>query len=150
MSNLKERVASDVTDALKKKETLRLDTVRLLKTEIMKFETLGKTRKEAKDDDVISLISRMIKQRNEAAELFRKGDREEMAKKEEAEIKILQDYLPPQLSNEELEKIVKETILQLGATDKSAMGKVMGAVMGKVKGQTTGAAVKSVVSKLLP
>jgi uncharacterized protein YqeY len=58
--------------------------------------------------------------------------------------------LPPQLSNEELEKIVKETISQLGANDKSAMGKVMGAVMGKVKGRANGAAVKSVVIKMLP
>ena len=150
MPNLKERVTSDITDALKKKENLRLDTVRLLKTEIMKFEMSGKSRKEAKDDDIISLIPRMIKQRHEAAELFRKGNREEMAEKEEAEIKILKDYLPPQLSNEELEKIVKETISQLGANDKSAMGKVMGAVMEKVKGQANGAAVKSVVIKILP
>ncbi len=150
MSNLKERVTSDLTDALKKKENLRLDTIRLLKSEIMKFEMSGKTRKESKDDDIISLISRMIKQRHESAELFRKGKREEMATKEEAEIKILQDYLPPQLSNEELEKIVKETISQLEANDKSAMGKVMGAVMGKVKGQASGAAVKSIVVKLLP
>ncbi len=150
MSNLKEQITSDLTDALKKKESLRLDTVRLLKTEIMKFEMSGKTRKEAKDDDIISLISRMIKQRHEAAELFRKGHREEMAKKEEAEIKILEDYLPPQLSKEELENIVKETISQLGANDKSAMGKVMGAVMGKVKGQANGAAVKSFVMKMLP
>tara|TARA_B100000315_G_scaffold108403_1_gene99499 strand:+ start:1637 stop:2089 length:453 start_codon:yes stop_codon:yes gene_type:complete len=150
MPNLNERVTSDLTDALKKKETLRLDTIRLLKTDIMKFEMSGKTRKEAKDDDIISLISRMIKQRHEATELFRKGNREEMAKKEEAEIKILQDYLPPQLSNEELEKIVKETISQLGANNKSAMGKVMGAMMGKVKGKADGAAVKSVVMKMLP
>ena len=149
MSNLKNRITSDLTDALKKKENLRLDTVRLLKAEIMKFEMSGKTRKEAKDDDIISLISRMIKQHHEAAELFRKGNREEMAKKEEAEIKILQDYLPPQLSNEELEKIVKETISQLGTNDKSTMGKVMGAVMGKVKGQANGAAVKGIVVKLL-
>ena len=109
MLNLKERVTSDLTDALKKKENLRLDTVRLLKTEIMKFEMSGKTRKEAKEDDIISLISRMVKQRLEAAELFRKGNREEMAAQEEAEIKILQDSLPLQLPNEELEQIVKTT-----------------------------------------
>jgi hypothetical protein len=72
-----------------------------------------------------------------------------MAQQEEDEINVLQDYLPPQLSNEELEKIVKETISQLGANDKTAMGKVMGAVMGKVKGQTEGTVVKNIVGKLL-
>lgn len=150
MSNLKERVNSDLTDALKKKETLRLGTIRLLKAEIMKFEMSGKTKKDAKDDDIIPLISRMIKQRRDSAEQFRKGNREEMAKNEEEEIKILQGYLPPQLSHEDLEKIVKETIAQLGANGKPAMGKVMGAVMGKVKGQADGAVVKSVVVKMLP
>ncbi len=149
MSSLKERVNSDLTDAMKKKETLRLGTIRLLKAEITKFEMSGKTKKEAEDDDIISVISRMIKQRRDSAEQFRKGDREDMAKNEEEEIKILQDYLPPQLSIEDLEKIVKETISELGANDKSAMGRVMGAVMGKVKGQADGNAVKDVVMKML-
>lgn len=149
MSKLKERIYSDLTDAMKKKETLRLGTIRLLKAEITKFEMSGKTRKKAEDDDIIPLISRLIKQRRDSAEQFRKGDREEMAKNEEEEIKILQDYLPPQLSIEDLEKIVKETISQLGANDKSAMGKVMGAVMGKVKGQADGNAVKGIVEKML-
>lgn len=149
MSELKKRIHKELIEALKKKETLRLDTLRLLKAEIQKFEISGKTRKETDDSDVISMVFRLIKQRRESAELFRKGDREEMAKKEEDEIKVLEDYLPPQLSEDELEKIVRETISQLGATDKSAMGKVMGAVMGKVKGQTDGNAVKNIVGKLL-
>ena len=149
MSKLKKRINTDIIDAMKKKETLRLDTLRLLKAEIMKFEVSGKTKKEAEDDDIIPLISRQIKQRREAAEQFRKGNREEMALKEERETKILEEYLPPQLSAEELEKIVQETITQLGTKDKSAMGKIMGAVMGKVKGQADGNAVKSIVVKLL-
>ncbi len=115
----------------------------------MKFEVSGKEKKEAGDADIIPLVSRMIKQRHEAAELFRKGNREEMAEKEEGEAKILQEYLPPQLSQEELEGIVQETITQVGAKDKSAMGKVMGAVMAKVKGQTDGNTVKGIVGKLL-
>ena len=149
MSKLFERITSDMTEALKNRETLRLDTIRLLKAEIMKFEVSGKTRKEAEDADIISLLSRQIKQRREAAELFRKGNREEMAKKEEDEIIILKDYLPPQLSDEDLEKIVRETMEQIGAKDKSSMGKLMGAVMGKVKGQADGNAVKNIVGKLL-
>ncbi len=149
MSSLKERIVTDLTDAMKKKDASRLDTIRLLKAEIMKFEVSGKEKKEAGDADVITLVSRMIKQRHEAAELFRKGDREEMAEKEEVEAKILQEYLPPQLSQEELERIVQETITQVGAKNKSAMGKVMGAVMTKVKGQTDGNIVKGIVGKLL-
>ena len=149
MSKLKQRITSDLTDALKKKDALRLGTIRLLKTEIMKFEVSGKTKKEAEDADIIPLVSRLIKQCREAAEQFQKGGREEMVQKEEGEIKILEEYLPPQLSTEEIEKIVQETITQLGAKDKSATGKVMGAVMGKVKGQTNGAAVKSIMETLL-
>ncbi len=149
MSNLKERIAKELIEALKKKETVRLDTLRLLKAEIMKFEVSGKTKIEAEDSDVLTMVSRLIKQRREAAELFRKGDREEMAQKEEGELKILEDYLPPQLSNEDLGKIVRETMEQVGARDKSAMGKIMGSVMAKVKGQADGNAVKNIVVRLL-
>ena len=126
MSKLKQRIDAEIIDALKKKETMRLDTIRLLKAEIIKFEVSGKTKIKATDEEIIPLVSRLIKQRREAAELFRKGDREAMAQKEEDEIKFLEEYLPPQLSAEELEKIVRGTIRQLGASDKSAMGKVMG------------------------
>ncbi len=149
MSNLKERIATDLKEAMKKRETGRLDTIRLLKAEVMKFEVSGKEKKEAEDADIIPLVSKMIKQRHEAADIYRKASREEIAVKEEGEAKILEEYLPPQLSPEELEKIVQETITQLDAKDKSAMGKVMGAVMAKVKGQTDGNAVKDIVGKLL-
>lgn len=149
MSKLKERIESDLIEAMKNKQSLRLDTLRLLKAEVIKFELSGKTKVKAEDDDIIPLISRLIKQRRESAGLFRKGNRDEMALKEEEEIKILQEYLPPQLSNEELEKIIKETIAEVGTNDKSAMGKIMGAVMKKVKGKADGAAVKSIVGKIL-
>ena len=149
MSNLRKRIISDLTEAMKKRETSRLDTIRLLKAEMMNFEVSGKSKKEADDSDIIPLISRMIKQRHESAELFRKGGREEMAEKEESEVKILQEYLPPQLSGEEIEKIVRETIAQFNTNDKGTMGKVMSTVMAKVKGQADGTTVKGIVGKLL-
>ena len=149
MSNLKERITKDLTEAMKKKDSLRLDTLRLLKAEIMKFEVSGKTKVEAGEDEVLTLVNRLIKQRREAAEQFRAGGREEMARKEEEELKVLQDYLPPQLSAEAIEKIVRETMTQTGTKDKSGMGKLMGAVMGKVKGQADGTAVKAIVEKVL-
>lgn len=149
MSRLKSRIIEDLTQAMKSKETFRLGTIRLLKAEIMKFEVSGKTKIEAQDVDIVSLVSRMIKQRRESADIFRKGDREEMADREEGEIEVLKDYLPPQLSDEETEKIVRDTIEQLGAKDKSAMGKVMGPIMKKVKGQADGKKVKSIVEELL-
>lgn len=149
MSNLKERITKDLTEAMKKKDTLRLDTLRLLKAEIMKFEVSGKTKVEAGDAEILTLVGRLIKQRREAAEQFRAGGREEMARKEEAERVILEDYLPPQLSAEALEKIVRETMEEMGVKDKSGMGKLMGAVMGKVKGQTDGTVVKAIVERVL-
>lgn len=149
MSNLKERITKDLTEAMKKKDSLRLDTLRLLKAEIMKFEVSGKTKVEAGEDDILTLVNRLIKQRREATEQFRAGGREEMARREEEELKVLQDYLPPQLSAEALGKIVRETMTHMGVKDKSGMGKLMGAVMGKVKGQADGTAVKAIVEKAL-
>lgn len=149
METLRKRIFSDLIEAMKKKEAVRLDTLRLLKAEIMKFEVSGKAKVEADDAEILPLVTRLIKQRREAAEQFRKGGREEMALKEEAELKVLEDYLPAQLTAGELEQIVREAIEQAGAKDKAAMGKIMGAVMGKVKGKADGATVKSAVEKLL-
>ncbi|MBI5186330.1 MAG: GatB/YqeY domain-containing protein [Nitrospinae bacterium] len=149
MSDLRKRIFSDLIEAMKKKEAVRLDTLRLLKAEIMKFEVSGKAKVEAGASEILPLVTRLIKQRREAAEQFRKGGREEMAMKEEAELKVLEDYLPAQLTAGELEQIVREAIEQVGAKDKAAMGKIMGVVMGKVKGKADGATVKSTVEKLL-
>ena len=143
---LKEQIVADMTAAMKAR-TPDLDALRMLKADIMKYEVSG-ANKVATDDVVLDIIKRAIKQRKEAAEGFEKGGNKAMAQKELEEIKVLGKYMPEQLSEDEVKKIVQETIDQMNAGP-GDFGKVMGAVMGKVKGQADGSVVNKVVKELL-
>ncbi len=134
--------------AMKAKEELKVSALRMLKAAVLKFETSG-DRKEATDEDVLTLIGKEVKQRKDAAEEFKKGNRPEMAEQEEKEMAILQAYLPAQMSEEELRGIIKEVIAQTGAGSKSDMGKVMGALMPKVRGRADGGVVNKLVGEML-
>jgi len=94
-------------------------------------------------------VQRQVKQHKESIEAFTKGGREELARKERAELEILKTFLPQQLSSEEIKKMVEETITQLPEQDRNNFGKVMGAVMGRVKGKADGNTVGKVVKELL-
>lgn len=146
---LKQQIQQDMIAAMKAKEEIKVSALRMLKAAILKFETSG-DRKEATDEDVMVLLGREVKQRKDAIEGFKTGNRPEMAAQEEAEMKILQEYLPAQLSEEDLKKIIAETIQQVGATSKADMGKVMGALMPKVKGKADGGMVNKLVGAMLP
>ncbi|MBN2306656.1 GatB/YqeY domain-containing protein [Candidatus Peregrinibacteria bacterium] len=143
---LKEQIVADMTAAMKSKDP-SLSTLRMLKADIMKYEVSG-ANMVATDDVVLDLIKRAIKQRKEAAEGFTQGGNKEAAQKELDEIKILEHYMPEQMSEEQLKKIVQEVITQLSAGP-ADFGKVMGAVMGKVKGQADGGLVNKIVKELL-
>lgn len=143
---LKEQIVADMTAAMKTRAP-ELDTLRMLKADIMKYEVSGAD-KVATDDIVLDIIKRSIKQRREAAEGFTQGGNTASAQKELDEIKMLEKYMPEQMSEEEVKKIVQETITQMSAGP-ADFGKVMGAVMGKVKGQADGGLVNKVVKELL-
>ncbi len=144
---LLERLQEDLKQAQLAKDEVKISTLRLLISEIHNGEIQkGGT---LEDREIISVVQREAKKRKEAAAGFRQGQREEQAQKEEAELKILESYLPSQLSNEELTKIVEDTINELGANSLQDMGKVMGTVMGKVKGQTDGEVVSGIVREKL-
>lgn len=145
---LKHKIQADMIAAMKAKEELKVSALRMLKAAILKFETSG-DRKEATDEDVLMLIGKEVKQRKDAAEEFRKGNRPEMAEKEEQEMAILQVYLPAQMGEEELRTIIKEVIAQTGASSKADMGKVMGALMPKVRGKADGGVVNKLVGEML-
>ncbi len=147
MSNLKAKIISDLTAAMKAREELKLSTLRMLKAEIMKFETSGAD-KVATDEVVVDLIKKGIKQRREAAEGFTKGGNAASAEKELAEIKILEAYLPAQMSESDLKSIAKLVATEMNATQ-ADFGKVMGAVMGRVKGKADGGMVSKVVKEVL-
>ena len=145
---LKEQIIKDLTEAMKAKDELRLSTLRMLKAAIMNYEVSGADM-VATDDVVVDLVKKGIKQRKEAAEGFEKGGNKEAAQKELDEIKILEAYMPEQMSEDQVKAIVQETITQTGASGPQDFGKVMGAVMGKVKGQADGGMVNKVVKELL-
>lgn len=130
---------------MKAKEETRLGALRLLKAAIAKFEAAGKEKKEASDDEVLQIIGKEVKQRKDSIDAYRKGGREDLAAKEEAELNILQAYLPAQISEEELKKVISQVISQISAQGQGDFGKVMGAVMAQVKGKAEG----QTVSKLL-
>ena len=104
---------------------------------------------ELKDEDILQVITRMVKQRNDSAEQFTKGDRPELAAKEREEIAVLGGYLPAALPEAELEQLVKEAITEAQAESKKDMGKVMKVVMPKVAGRADGKAVNQMVARLL-
>jgi uncharacterized protein len=148
--SLKEQVQKDMIEAMKAKEEIRLGALRMLKAEIMKFEVSGTEKKEAKDEDVIQLIGKQVKQRDDAAQQYKAGNRPELAEKEEKEAEILKKYLPAQMSEAEVKKIIEDTIKELGATSKADLGKVMSAIMPKVKGKADGKLINQLVQQLLP
>jgi uncharacterized protein len=145
---LKNQIQSEMMEAMKAKDDLKVSALRMLKAAILKFEVSGE-RKEASDSDILSILSKEIKQRQDSAEQFRKGDRIEMAEKEEKEIDILKAYMPPQLGEDEILKLAEEAIAVSGASKKNEMGKVMAVLMPKVKGMADGAVVNKIVLSLL-
>ncbi|MBI2020816.1 GatB/YqeY domain-containing protein [Candidatus Daviesbacteria bacterium] len=142
-----DQIQEDLKAAQLNQDQIKVSTLRLLLSEIHNAEIAKGS--QLSDEDVIAIVSRELKKRKEAAAGFRAGNREEQAQKEEAEGKILEAYLPAQLSNEELTKIVEDSINEVGAKGLADMGRVMGVVMGKVKGQADGGMVSSIVKKKL-
>jgi len=128
------------------RDKVKVSTLRLLVSEIHNAEIKQGV---LTDQDLISVIQREVKKRREAAEGFRKGGREDSAQKEESEAKILQGYLPSQMTDEELTAVVEQAITEVGANSVSDMGKVMGAIMGKVAGQADGTRVSTIVKERL-
>ncbi len=129
---LQERIERDFLAALKAREELRVSTLRMVKT-ALKHREVAEMR-ALTDADVIEVLKGLIKQRREAIEQYRQGGRPELAEKEAREIEILEGYLPAPLSDAEIERVVVETILELGAKTVKDMGPVMKAVMAKLAG----------------
>ncbi len=146
---LKHQIQEDMLHAMKAHENVKVSALRMLKAAILKYEVSGE-RKEATDQDVLTIIGKEIKSRRDSIEQFKAGNRMEMAENEEKEIAVLMAYMPPQMSEDELKKVAAEVIASMGAKSKADLGKVMGAMMGKVKGMADGDMVSKVVKELLP
>ena len=145
--SLKERLNRDLKEAMKAKDTFRRDTIRFLMSAIKQVEV--DTRKELSDEDIVKIIQKSLKQRQEAAKQYKEGGREDLYEKEMKEAAILEEYLPKQLSDEELESELKAIIAEVGATSMKDMGKVMGAATKKLAGRADGRRINEMAKKLL-
>ena len=151
VSDLKERLRTDLTASIKARDELRSSTLRMALTAITNAEVAGKSARELTDEDVVGVLAAEAKKRREAAEAFDDAGRTESAAKERAEAEVLADYLPTPLTDEEIRELVTSTIDSLGVRDDGmkAMGRVMGVVTPQVKGRADGGAVAAEVRRQL-
>jgi uncharacterized protein YqeY len=145
--NLLERLNQDMKNAMKNKEKDRLSVIRMVKSSLQNEKY--KLGRELTDDDSLTVLNRELKQRKDSLHEFEQANREDLASKLRDEIVVLEDYMPEQLSEEEVTQIVQETIAEVGASTKGDMGKVMGAIMPKVKGKADGGLVNRLVQQHL-
>jgi len=148
--SLKEKITADLKDAMKSGDTTKRDTLRLLDSTIKNAEIEKKKREEGlSDEEILEVIARAVKQRNDSITQYIDGGRPELAEKEKIELDILKTYLPEQMSEDEIRKVVKEIISASTAVSASDMGKIMGQAMGKMKGKADGNVVKKIVGEEL-
>jgi hypothetical protein len=149
VNELKERLRADLTDAMRSRDQVRLRTLRMALTSITNEEVSGATVHELSDEDIVKILAREAKKRREAAEAYEAAGRADQAEAERAEGDVLADYLPAQLSDEELASLVSAAITETGAAGMPGMGKVMKAVTPQVAGRADGARVAAEVRRQL-
>jgi hypothetical protein len=146
--SLKDRLANDFKEAMKAKDRIRKDTVNLARAAVKQYEV--DNREELDEQGVIAILTKQVKMRKDALSDFEKAGRTDLWDSYNKEIEILMEYLPKQLTEDELRSIVKETAADLGIeSGRQNMGKLIGAVMAKVKGLADGGQVKKIVEDLL-
>ena len=144
---MKNRIRQDLTAAMKAREVLRVSTLRLILSEIERKEK--EKGLPAEQEAIIQILYTMIKKRKEAIELFIKGNRQDLADKEEKEIPIIESYLPQQMHEDEIRQEVLATIAELGVRSVKELGKVMGVLSKKLAGKAQGSTISSIVKEEL-
>ena len=147
--SLKATVQSDLTDAIRQRDQVRSGTLRLALTSITNEEVSGKEARELSDDEVLKVLAKEAKKRKEASAAYTDAGRPELADTEEAELAVLESYLPAQLGDEELRAIVARAVEVTGATGMPQMGQVMKAAQAEVAGRADGGRVAAVVKEVL-
>jgi uncharacterized protein YqeY len=144
---LREKIESDIVQAMRSRDQSRLDALRFLKSVIQATE---KSKGEGLDDEaVVQIIAKQVNDRRESIRMFQQGNREDLVAKESVELTVLEAYLPPQLSQEELAQLVRRVIEEVGATTARDKGRVMGRLMPQVRGKADGAEVNALVEQIL-
>jgi len=146
--SLQEKIQSDIADAMRAKEPLKLGVLRMMKSAVKNKEI--EKMKPLEEAEVLAVLSTLVKQRKDSIEQFRKGGREELAQKEEAEILIIEQYLPAAASDEDVRKAIEEAVAETGATSSKDMGVVIKTARAKLAGKTVdGAKVSQMVKERL-
>jgi uncharacterized protein YqeY len=144
---LRERLQADTTAAMRSGDALRRDVLRMVQNAVYTIEKAKHV--TLSDDEVLGVITKEVKTRRESVDAFRKGGREDLAAKEEAEIAILAEYLPQQLTDEELQALVDQAVLETGATSARDLGRVMGVLSPRIRGRADGKKASGMVAQAL-
>jgi uncharacterized protein YqeY len=145
--SLSVRLNEDMKQAMKDKNKLKKETINMVRSAI-KYQEID-LKRPLTDDEVLTILNREVKQRNDSLQDFKKAEREDLIEKVTQELAIIEAYLPQQLSEDEIRDIVRDTVTTLGASTKAEMGKVMGALMPKTKGRADGKLVNKIVQEFL-
>ncbi|MBO54381.1 MAG: aspartyl-tRNA amidotransferase [Dehalococcoidia bacterium] len=144
---LREQLESDIKDAMRSHNQSRLETLRFLKSQIQLVEK--NQLKELDEAGLLDVVAKQVKERRESLTMFEQGNRSDLAERESIALEILQEYLPEQLSQDELTNLIKKVIEEVGATTSSDKGKIMGRLMPQIKGKADGTQVNTIVTELL-
>ena len=148
MGKLSEQIRADMTESMKARSAERTSTLRMLQSAIKNEQiNLGH---ELSDEEVLSILRKAVKQRLDSIDQYTKGNRPELAAKEQSELHLLKTYLPPELSDSELESGLREIITTTGAQSKKDLGKVMKEASARYKGRADGKKIQEMVNRLLP
>jgi hypothetical protein len=144
---LLEKITDDMKKAMKNKNKDRMQVLRLLRSDLKKAKIDKKG--EFTEEDAMNVITKAAKNRKESIESYKKGDREDLVEAEQKELEVIEEYLPEQMSDEEIKGLVDEVIEETGASSMQDIGKVMGSIMPKVKGKADGSKVQAIVRSKL-
>ena len=147
--SLEQQISKGIMEAMKAKEPVRLQTLRNIKKYIIEAKTAGTEIAELPDADVVEIIAKLAKQGSDSAEIYRQQNRADLAEEELAQVAVMQEFLPRQLSPEELTEAVRAVIAEVGATSVKEMGKVMGVASKRLAGQADGKDISAKVRELL-
>ena len=147
--SLEQQISKGIMEAMKAKEPVRLQTLRNIKKYIIEAKTAGTEIAELPDADVVKIIAKLAKQGSDSAEIYRQQNRADLAEEELAQVAVMQEFLPRQLSPEELTEAVRAVIAEVGATSVTEMGKVMGVASKRLAGQADGKDISAKVRELL-
>lgn len=147
--NLFDQVSEDIKDAMRAKDKIRLEALRGMKKEFIEAKTAKGANDELSDETAIQILQKMAKQRRDSADVYTQQNRPDLAEKEQAELVVIESYLPKQLTQEELDSKISEIISQVGATSPADMGKVMGVATKALAGVAAGKAISETVKRLL-